>query len=491
MVFWRRRGSGWVTPVAYTTVPARAKLRQGRSAANAQKAAALPWRGLQRATVALADDKGKVMVRLSLALLISLTTASVAGGQTVAVAPLTAPDVFSGGSRASGLGPDLWAGSSAAVVRRLLPVLADRPLSPAARALALQVLGAGARAPDGAAEDRALAVARARTLLALGDAGAVAASVERLPNIGADPALAQLLAEAALILGDEARACQIEAGMTSGRSDLYWLRLRAYCQATGGKADAAQLSLTLAHETGSDAAFLRLMTSLLVGADPGAPSVRNGVNLALSRRLGLKLSTEGAPAAIVQAIRPPVQDPPPQAEAIEADPMGSARRLVELGDLAGARAVRQTLVAEDGRWTPADLALLDVLIAVAGNEAAGFDLKRLSGLEGQGLAPLHAAQWLVALGAPTDPQTRQFLSARERGRAEPNAVNLAALALAAEARATGETALLAVAVASDGGAMGPGPSDRVAIIRALRQVGLDRAATAFAVEGLTALMTPQ
>lgn len=432
---------------------------------------------------------GMDMLRLCLALLFGLAAVSAASAQAVAVAPLAAPDVFSGGSRTTGLGPDLWRGSSAAVVRSLLPVLASRPLSPAARTLALQVLSTGAQAPDGAAEDRGLAVARARALLALGDAGAVAASVERLPNIMADPALAEVLAEAALILGEDARACQIEAGMTAGRSELYWLRLRAYCQATSSMTDAAQLSLTLANDAGRDGAFLRLMTALLVGAEPGAPSVRNGVSLALSRRLGLKLSAEGAPAAIARAIRPPVQEAPPQAEAIDADPVGAARRLVELGDAPGARVVRQALAADDGRWTPADLALLDALIAAAEGKAAGFDLKRLSSLDPQAAAPLWAAQWMAALGSPTDPETRLFLSARERGRAEPNAVNLAALALAAEAGALGETALLAVAVAADGGPTGPGPSDRAAIIRALRRAGLDRAAEAFAVEGLSAIMT--
>ncbi len=334
-----------------------------------------------------------------------------------------------------------------------------------------------------------MALSRARALLALGDAGAALSSAERLPNIGADPALAEVLAESALVLADDMKACRIEASMTAGRSDLYWLRLRAYCQAILGQSDAAQLSLTLANDAGRDAAYLRLMTAILVGGDPGPASVRNGVNLALSRRLGLKLSAEGAAAAIARAIRPPLLDEPLLPEAVAADPLGSARRLAEQGEVSRARALRLTLETADSRWSGTDLALLDALIAAAGNNAASFDLASLTALQGQGGAPLTAALWMAALGSPTDSVTRPILAAGERVRASPNAVNLLALSLAAEAGAVGETAVLAVAVAADGGAAGPVPSDRAAIIRALRRVGLDKAATAFAVEGLSGLMT--
>lgn len=210
-------------------------------------------------------------------------------GQGVEVAPLTAPDVFSGGVRDTGLGADLWKGSSAELARRVLPTLGTKPLSPAMRALAVRLLSTGANAPDGAAEDRALAAARARALLALGEPVLANLSVERIPNLAAEPALAVIAAEAALLTGADDRACRIEQAVTAGRGELYWLRLRAFCQAIGGQPDAAQLSLTLAQEKARDPVLGRLMTALLVGGEPGAASARNGVEAALSRKLGLAL----------------------------------------------------------------------------------------------------------------------------------------------------------------------------------------------------------
>ena len=63
---------------------------------------------------------------------------------------------------------------------------------------------------------------------------------------------------------------------------------------------------------------------------------------------------------------------------------------------------------------------------------------------------------------------------------------LLALDRAASLGLKGETALIALAIASDAGAPGPGALDRARIVAALRRVGLTDAAQAFAVEGLLA-----
>ncbi|MDO9338734.1 MAG: hypothetical protein Q7T61_20270 [Caulobacter sp.] len=232
-------------------------------------------------------------------LLAACLLATTAHAQGVEVASLAAPDVFSGGARDSGLGPDLWKGSSAEIARRIIPTLGTRPLRPAARGLAVRLLSTGANAPDGAGDDRLLAAARARALLALGEPAAANASVERIPNLTAEPALAETAAETALLTGADDRACRIEEGITVGRGEIYWLRLRAYCQALAGQAEAAQLTLTLAQEKARDATLGRLMMALLIGAEPGAPSYRDGLETALSRKLGLAPpSSATAPAAI-------------------------------------------------------------------------------------------------------------------------------------------------------------------------------------------------
>ncbi|NBB14516.1 hypothetical protein GVN21_03975 [Caulobacter sp. SLTY] len=198
-------------------------------------------------------------MRRLLPVLAAALFATTAFAQGVEVAPLAAPDVFSGGSRDTGLGEDLWKGSSAELARRIMPTIGGKPLSPAGR------------------------------LLALGEPLAANASVERIPNAAADPALAEVVAETALLTGADDRACQTEQAVAIGRGEVYWLRLRAYCQAIAGQTDAAQLTVTLAQEKARDPVFGRLMTALLVQAEPGDPSARNGLDTALSRRLGLTL----------------------------------------------------------------------------------------------------------------------------------------------------------------------------------------------------------
>ena len=66
---------------------------------------------------------------------------------SVQVQPLSPLDLFSAG-RDTGLGLDLWKGSSANLARVIIPTLADHPLSPAGAALGRRVLGAAAAAPD-------------------------------------------------------------------------------------------------------------------------------------------------------------------------------------------------------------------------------------------------------------------------------------------------------------------------------------------------------
>src|SRR5581483_4417790 len=103
--------------------------------------------------------------------------------------------------------------------------------------------------------------------------------------------LARAAAESALLAGDEARACSVAQGLGSGRDDVYWLRLRTYCQAVAGHTDQAQLTFDLAQAQSRDVVFGRLMGAKIAGAgNPGAASLRNGLDLALSRSLGLDLA---------------------------------------------------------------------------------------------------------------------------------------------------------------------------------------------------------
>jgi hypothetical protein len=379
----------------------------------------------------------------------------------VAVAPLAAPDAFSTGGRQTGLAQDLWRGASVDTLNTVLPKLAapgGRPLSPAAAALARRVLATGAPGPTGLGADPAALAARAGALIALGDVRAAAAILARAPGLDRSAELSRAAAESALLSGEDARACAVADGLTIGREDIYWLRLRAYCQAIGGHPDQAQLTFDIAQAQARDAVFGRLMSVKLAGGgDPGAPSLRNGLDYALSRSLGLDLSAAKPAPAAAAALTP--GDP---AEPAWTLPPGDTDRLAAVRALAAGQPIAPELV---GRLLEA--AVKAEAAARPGAQAAALIVAAYAGTPGPELRGR-----LAALGVP-------------EGRT-PAGRSLA-LAAAGQDRLAGESAMLALWSCADAGPAGLAPAERARIVQALRLAGLDADARNFAVEGLLAL----
>jgi hypothetical protein len=374
----------------------------------------------------------------------------------VEVAPLAAPDAFSTPARDTGLGPDLWRGTPIETARAVLPLLAGRPLSPAAQTLARRILATGATGPDGSAGDGALAGARAQALIALGDVAGAARILDRASGLDRSPELARAAAEAALLTGDAPRACAIAQNLGAGRGETYWLRLRAFCQVEAGQTAQAQLTYDLAQAQTRDAVFGRLMGARLAGAAPGAASLRNGLDLALSRALALDLAP-ARPSPSVAAALSGAEPSPPVVDAAALD--------VTLGGIAGA--IQSGLPQAEA---------VSALIAAAA-EASAASRGRLQG------AALLSAALLPELQGPDRARIAGF-GAME-GRSAPG--RLLAMDAAVEARRSGETALLALWTSAEAGAAGPGLADRVRIVRALARTGLVSEARTFALEGLAAL----
>ena len=89
-------------------------------------------------------------------LLLALQLHSQVQAQPVEVTPLAAPDAFSTAGRETGLPSDRWRGASAETAAKVLPLLAAKPLSPAAAQLARRVLATGAPGPAGMGDDPAI-----------------------------------------------------------------------------------------------------------------------------------------------------------------------------------------------------------------------------------------------------------------------------------------------------------------------------------------------
>ncbi len=422
----------------------------------------------------------------------------------------------------------------------MIPTLAERPLSPAGIALARRLLAQAATAPDGAGADADLAAARARALLALGETPLAETILDHTPDLADNAALSQTAAEAALITGQDAKACAIGEALAVGRDAVYWLRLRAYCQLIAGKTEAAQLTFTLATQQGKDPIFNRLMgVAVNGGGDPGPASLRDGLDYALSKRLSLdltpalgsappaiadqiaaaKAAASGvAPAAPVSLSEPDVIAPlkaaktqaafvgaakaaaPSLAALVQAkspmtEPLLEASAALAGGDLATAQAIRAGIGQDTLGWaTPLDVIILDAALSAAAGKVDDGVLDKLTQAGGGAgdtrtrLRAQAAAAILAALGVTLSGGDRAAFVGFDLGRDEAPIARLIGLQSAVDGARKGEAGLLALWVAQSGGAAGPNTADRVRVIHALAHVGLQDGATAFAVEGLLGLM---
>ncbi|CAN5508393.1 hypothetical protein BH10PSE3_BH10PSE3_27460 [soil metagenome] len=465
-----------------------------------------------------------------LAALLSSAALSPALAQ-VRVQTLAAPDLFSTPAGDTGLGGDLWRDASPGIIRDVLPKLASKPLSPASAALARRVLATGANAPAGIGDDPDMGAARAMALIALGDAAGADAVLDRVPGVAASPALSLAAAEAALITGADDKACKIGEALNVERGAAYWLRLRAFCQVLADQHDAAQLTLTLALQQTKDADYARLMSAAVSGTPAGAANLKNGVNYAVSRKLGLDIQSAAAVASASPALKPIVKATPDlaggdltaaQASAITAlraakglaaftdaakasngaiaalaradapleDPVLLARAALAAGDLATAQTIRGKLTGDTiPGATTLDLALLDAALAAAEGKKDAQVLDGLieRGAQGGAKSPAQpAAIILAALGGAMSPDARAQFVSFDPGKSAASAVRLTVLDESAAAGRKGEAALLALSVAVEAGAAGPAPADRARLVRALLKAGLDADAKALALEGLLA-----
>ncbi|WP_293450530.1 hypothetical protein [Phenylobacterium sp.] len=375
----------------------------------------------------------------------------------VEVTQLSAPDAFSTPGRMTGLPDDLWRGTPIETARKVLPLLAEKPLSPAAAALARRVLATGAKGPTGSEGDEGLAGARASALIGLGDVIAAAKILDRTAALDRSSDLSRAAAEAALLTGDTARACSVADSLSEGRGEAYWLRLRAYCQDLAGQAGQAQLTFDLAQSQARDATYGRLMGAKLAGvAGTGAASLRNGLDLALSRDLGLDIAA-AKPAPAVAAALSGAEPPEPDYDVSAIDPdIGGLASLLRLG-----------MPPPTG---------VSALVAAAGDA----DTKARARLQA-------AALLVAALSADLPPEDRARIAgfATPEGKA-PAGRNLALVEAAAGKRA-GEAALLALWTCAEAGEGGPALGDRVRIVHALAAAGLMADARTFALEGLAGL----
>ncbi|MDB5460168.1 MAG: hypothetical protein JWO72_1909, partial [Caulobacteraceae bacterium] len=366
-----------------------------------------------------------------------------------------------------------WRGASPDLARMVIPMLSQRPMTPAASAFARRLMSTGAAAPEGAGADADLAAARIGAVLALGDAPGAQTMIQHTPGLRQNAALAHVAAEADLVLGREDEACAVGDGLTVGKDQPYFRRLRAYCLLRAGDLPGAQLAYDLAEEQAKDDVYKRLMSAAVSHTPAGDASLRNGLEYALSRRLQLDL---GPAMAKAWAPIPPVVAKDSGAP-LGAQSAAAARMATPVNDVSRAAslnpAVRDAALAlADNRITPQ---MADELVG-AGQSGS---------VEAQGAAALYAAA-----GAQADPRVRAVFAGFDIGRSTANQARLLEMDATATSGGKGDAALLALWLAADAGEAGPTAADRARIVRALNRAGFKDDARVYALEGVLTLQPP-
>ena len=231
---------------------------------------------------------------------------------SVAVPEITVSPLGEGSPRAIGLVPasitglpnDLWAGSTAGNVIKLLDDLPDLHL-PAARALLYTVLLAEALGPEGGAKAAdALALARVEKLVELG-ALAPAMSLIEQAGVSTSPAHFDLWMQISLLTGTEDRACEMLSRLPHLTND-YGVRI--LCDARGSNWEDAALTLGSAQALGLmpqdrlDLIDRFLHPDVYEGATPLVPPRKTDpLSFRLFEAIGEPLSTRTLPRAYAVA----------------------------------------------------------------------------------------------------------------------------------------------------------------------------------------------
>ncbi len=398
----------------------------------------------------------------------------------VQAAPLQAPDLFSAGSgRPTGLPGDLWAGASLDLARTVIPMAAVRPMSPAAAAFARRVMSTSANAPDGGGADADLAAARISVVLSQGDAAGARTMLERTPGVRQNAALSQVAAETDLVLGREDEACALNDGLAAGKDAPYFRRLRAYCLVKAGDKAGAQLAYDLTEVQAKDDIYKRLMSAAVSGAPnssqqgAGQPaSLRNGLEYALSRRLGLDIASALDKAWI------------PVAVAVARDASAPA----PLQAAAAARVAQSR--ADLDKASTLNPVVREAAVSLADGKPSADIAERLAGQGQTGkLVAQQALALYAAAGAPGTSRVRAAFARFDIGQARANQARMLELDAVSTAGAKGDAALLALWLMADAGEAGPGVADRARIARALNRAGFTEDARSYALEGIVGLQT--
>jgi len=203
-----------------------------------------------------------------------------------------------------GFGIDMWRGTDRVVVDALLPRLPVKAASSAMRGLMRRLLLSAAAVPEGPSSRGGLVALRARLLAEMGDLAGVSALLNATPGRAANPALAEIEADARFLANDNARACALASNKIREHDSAYWQKAFIFCQALAGQHSRAALGVELLRELGEgDNAFFSLVEGLANGGQSGLERMPDPtpLHLAMARAAKVRL-----PPDVISSNRPGV-----------------------------------------------------------------------------------------------------------------------------------------------------------------------------------------
>jgi hypothetical protein len=186
-----------------------------------------------------------------------------------------------------GLPLDMWNGTSLPVVEKILPLLPAPTPWRSVRQLERKLLLSSAQPPAGPGGGQALLGLRAEKLWALGEVNGLVGLLKLLPSPAMTPELRRLQADAALLGGDTATACQQVGPLKVALTNDPWpAKLDVFCRFASGKANEAALGVEVLREQKvTDLAFFRA-ADVLTGLPPAKAEggmADTPLNLAMTR----------------------------------------------------------------------------------------------------------------------------------------------------------------------------------------------------------------
>ena len=218
--------------------------------------------------------------------------------QGLEVGDLSQAQAFEPGALNSGSGAlssGLWTGTGAQTAEQLINDLPEIYKHPVARNLARRVLLSPGVPPSGN-DDQSFPVTRMNGIIRLSELAAAQDIADRSPGLASSEILK---ADLSLLAGDMETACKKSDSIIEGRSEPYWMKLRALCHIERGETAAADVTLDLLRNGGKTNPYFERLLRHMTGI-PGAPDLSGmpatPLHIAMMGQAGLEWPAGQEPA---------------------------------------------------------------------------------------------------------------------------------------------------------------------------------------------------